>query len=107
MRQTCCRGTTASLRSHPMKRFWPCAALAALTFLPPAFADDAPKPVAKSYEIPYRLTVPKHVMVRAKINGKGPFNFILDTGAPALFVSTKVCKKLGVEPDGRGWGVFD
>jgi hypothetical protein len=51
--------------------------------------------------------VPKHVLVRAKINGKGPFNFILDTGAPALFVATKVCRKLGIEPDGRGWGVFD
>jgi hypothetical protein len=94
-----------------MKRFWPCAALAACVLAPPALADDAPpKPAAKpakSYEIPYRLTVPKHVLVRAKINGKGPFNFILDTGAPALFVATKVCKKLGVEPDGRGWGVFD
>jgi hypothetical protein len=90
-----------------MKRFWPCAALAALSLALPALADDAPKPAAKSYEIPYRLTVPKHVLVRAKINGKGPFNFILDTGAPALFVATKVCKKLGVEPDGRGWGVFD
>jgi hypothetical protein len=90
-----------------MKCFWPCVALAALFLAPQAYADDAPKPAAKSYEIPYRLTVPKHVLVRAKINGKGPFNFILDTGAPALFVSTKVCKKLGVEPDSRGWGVFD
>jgi hypothetical protein len=90
-----------------MKRFWPCAALAAISLALPALADDAPKPAAKSYEIPYRLTVPKHVLVRAKINGKGPFNFILDTGAPALFVATKVGKKLGVEPDGRGWGVFD
>lgn len=90
-----------------MKRFWPGAALAALSLVPPVFAADEAKPAAKSYEIPYRLTVPKHVLVRAKINGKGPFNFILDTGAPALFVATKVCKKLGIEPDSRGWGVFD
>ena len=46
-------------------------------------------------------------MVRAKINGKGPFNFILDTGAPALFVATEVAKKAGVEPDKKGWGTFD
>jgi hypothetical protein len=44
--------------------------------------------------------------VRAKINGKGPFNFILDTGAPALFVATKVADKLGVKAD-KNWGKFD
>ena len=48
--------------------------------------------------------MPKHILVRAKINGKGPFNFILDTGAPALFVSTKVCDKIGVKSDKKGWG---
>src|SRR5579883_2028862 len=90
-----------------MKRFWPCAALAALSLALPARADDAPKPAAKSYEIPYKLTVPKHVLVRAKINGKGPFNFIIDTGAPALFVATAVAKKIGVEPDKNLWGTFD
>src|SRR5436305_3204867 len=65
---------------------------------------DAP---ARRFEVPYRLTVPKHILIRAKINNKGPFNFILDTGAPALFVSTKVCKDLGIEPDKKGWGTFD
>jgi hypothetical protein len=68
----------------------------------PAKADEA-----KTFEVPYRLTDVKHVLIRAKINGKGPFNFILDTGAPALFVSTAVCKKLGIEPDKKGWGTFD
>lgn len=66
-----------------------------------------PATQAKRFEVPYHLTVPKHIMVRAKINGKGPFNFILDTGAPALFVSTKVCNKLGIKPDSAGWGSFD
>lgn len=61
----------------------------------------------KGIEVPYRLTVPKHILVRAKINGKGPFNFILDTGAPALFVATKVAKKIGVPTDAKGWGTFD
>jgi hypothetical protein len=86
---------------------WTRAALVALVLVPPALAGDGPEPAARSYEVPYRLTVPKHVLVRAKINGKGPFNFILDTGAPALFVATRVCDKLGVRPDRRGWGTFD
>jgi hypothetical protein len=92
-----------------MRTLWSCAALAALSLAPAAEAR-APVPdksAPRSFEVPYRLTVPKHVLVRAKINGKGPFNFILDTGAPALFVATPVCKKLGVEADRNGWGTFD
>ena len=52
--------------------------------LPPAFADDqkpTPKKTAVTYEVPYRLAKTKHVMVRVKLNGKGPFNFLIDTGA--------------------------
>src|SRR5271169_3535874 len=74
---------------------------------PPLRADEPKKAEVEQFQVPYRLTIPKHIMVRAKINGKGPFNFILDTGAPALFVSTAVCKKLGIEPDKTGWGTFD
>ena len=65
-----------------MKSFWPCVALAALSLAPWAQGDEPPKPAVKSYEVPYRLTAVKHIVVRAKINGKGPFNFILDTGRP-------------------------
>jgi hypothetical protein len=92
-----------------MRRIWSCLVLAALSVAAPARADGpAPaKTRVRSFEVPYRLTVVKHILVRAKINGKGPFNFILDTGAPALFVSTAVCKRLGVQADRRGWGTFD
>jgi serine protease DegQ len=75
--------------------------------VPSMRADDKPKIEAKSFEVPYRLTVPKHILIRAKINGKGPYNFILDTGAPALFVATKVCDKLKVAKDDKSWGTFD
>jgi len=70
-------------------------------------ADDAKKLDAKSYNVPYRLTTFSHVLVRAKINGKGPFNFIVDTGAPALIVSTAAAKKAGLEPGKNGWTTFD
>ncbi len=62
---------------------------------------------AKSFQVPYRLTKAKHVLVRAKINGKGPYNFILDTGAPALFVTVPVARKLGIKPDNKDWGTLD
>lgn len=70
----------------------------------PAFAQDKPK-AETSYDIPYKLTDTKHVMVRVKLNGKGPFNFILDTGAPAMIMTEAVAKKTGVKLD-KGWGKF-
>jgi len=89
-----------------MRRLWVYTALAALCLAPALRADEGKKE-AKTYQVPYRLTNFNHVMVRAKINGKGPFNFIVDTGAPALFVATAVAEKIGIEPDKTGWGTFD
>jgi hypothetical protein len=94
-----------------------CAAMALLGLMAPVpRAQSAAAPVKdakeakagpKSYEIPYKTTIPKHIVVRVKINGKGPFNLILDTGAPLLFVSTAAGKKAGVKADPDGWAVFD
>jgi hypothetical protein len=74
---------------------------------PPVRAGETKTTPAKTYQVPYRLTSTNHILVRVKINGKGPYHFILDTGAPALFVSTAVCSKLGVQPDAQGWGTFE
>jgi len=68
---------------------------------PPLLADDAP------IAVPFKLTDTQHIMVRVKLNGKGPFNLIIDTGAPALFVATAPSKKAGVTADDKGWGTFD
>jgi hypothetical protein len=89
-----------------MRALWLCTSLA-LALGAPLRADEPKKTDLKTYEVPYQVTKTQHIMVRAKINGKGPFNFILDTGAPALFVATKAAKKAGVEPDKNGWGAFD
>ena len=78
------------------------AALVAPGFV--ARADEPTKAEPKSVLVPYRLTVPKHVLIRAKINGKGPFNFILDTGAPAVFITTKLAEKVGVKARRQGLG---
>src|SRR5438445_253728 len=86
------------------------AALLLLFF--PQYAGSQPatqrnKPPTKVHHVPYRLTDTNHVLVRVKINGKGPYNFVLDTGAPALFVSTAICKKQGIKSDKDKWGTFD
>lgn len=56
--------------------------------------------------VPYRLTDTSHVLLRVKINGKGPFNFIVDTGCPVLIVSAPVGKKLGLKTQ-KGWATLD
>jgi len=93
-------------------RAWLLPRIAALAAAAPLrAADNPPKTTTveatRAVEIPYRLTETQHVMVRVKLNGKGPFNFILDTGAPALFVASKVGKAAGGKPDDKGWTTFD
>ena len=77
----------------------------ALAFAPVGAADKEKKPPT-TFEVPYRLTDTKHVLVRVKLNGKGPFNFIIDTGAPALILTEAVAKKAGGKEDGS-WTTFD
>jgi hypothetical protein len=84
--------------------------LALLLAAGPALAADGAAPKAEapqSFEVPYRLSDTLHVVVRAKINNKGPFNFILDTGAPAVFITEAVAKKVGAKTDAKGWANFD
>ena len=46
-------------------------------------------------------------MVRVKVNGKGPFNLILDTGAPAVFITKKSAEKSGLDTDADGWAAAE
>ena len=71
-------------------------ATAALTACASCLADDAG--IGKSYRVPYRLTDTNHFLVRIRINGKGPFNFLVDTGAPAFFIATETAKKANLTP---------
>jgi hypothetical protein len=88
-----------------MRSRWPVLALFALLLAPPLWAGGqksadeqsaGAKAEGKVYHVPYRLTDTQHILVRAKINGKGPFNFIVDTGAPLLYVAEPVAKKIGL-----------
>jgi hypothetical protein len=54
--------------------------------------------VGQSFRVPYRLTETNHYLVRVRINGKGPFNFLVDSGAPALYVGTETAQAIGLNP---------
>jgi serine protease DegQ len=88
---------------------WRFLVAACCGLLPALARADDPKPAEKpvKFAVPYKLTDTKHVLVRAKINGKGPFNMILDTGAPAVFITKPLAKKVGVDIDKKGWGSLD
>src|SRR3954462_7860277 len=65
----------------------------------PAGAQAGRDPqVGQEFQVPYRLTDTNHFLVRVRINGKGPFNFLVDTGAPAFYVSTDTARKVGLKP---------
>lgn len=57
--------------------------------------------------VPYRLTTTRHVLVRAKINGQGPYNLVLDTGAPVLILAKKLAEPLKIDSDTGGWSTLD
>ncbi len=64
--------------------------ICSLLLLLPLNAGEPKKSPPPTYQVPYRMSGAQHVVVRAKINGKGPYNFIIDTGAPAVFVSKDI-----------------
>jgi hypothetical protein len=61
-----------------------------------ARADDssAKKPVV----VPFELLKTQHMTIQVKINGKGPYRLIFDTGAPVTLINNKVAKEAGVFP---------
>lgn len=87
----------------------------ALTLAPVVYAGEQPKAEPKKSDakfdarpglVPFRLTDTHHTLVRIKINGKGPFNFIVDTGCPVLLIAEPVGKKIGLKTE-NGWSILD
>jgi membrane-associated protease RseP (regulator of RpoE activity) len=67
------------------------------------FAD---KPSAEPVKVPFDLLITKHMVVNIKINGKGPYRVIFDTGAPISLLSTKAAKAAGVIDKNGGNSAF-
>lgn len=50
----------------------------------------------KSVVVPFELLKSRHMAVEVKINGKGPYRLIFDTGAPTNLINNKLAKEAGV-----------
>ena len=65
-------------------------------FASTAFAQDAAAPVA----VPFTQISTGHFLVKVKLNGKGPYNLIFDTGAPMTIIDNRIAKEAGVAAGG-------
>ncbi len=57
------------------------------------------KPVAKPVAVPFELLKSGHMAVMIKVNGKGPYRVIFDTGAPINLLNNKLAKEAGLLKD--------
>lgn len=55
-------------------------------------SPEAKKPAV----VPFEIIGSKHMAVQIKINGKGPYRVIFDTGAPISLLSNKVAEESGL-----------
>ena len=76
-------------------------------FAAPAIEDDdTPRPPDKTelkspvVTVPFDADAPRPI-IEAKINGKGPFRFILDTGAQGLVINADLAKQLDLQSTGK------
>lgn len=50
------------------------------------------------FVVPFETIKSEHMVVQVKINGKGPYRLIFDTGAPDSLVNNKLAKEAGIFP---------
>lgn len=70
----------------------------ALLLLCAPIAQAQDKLDQKPFVVPFELLKTQHMTVQVKINGKGPYRLIFDTGAPVTLINNKVAKEAGVFP---------
>jgi PDZ domain/Aspartyl protease len=58
-------------------------------------ADTPPKKAAP-VTVPFELLKSGHMAVQVKVNGKGPYRLIFDTGAPVMLINNKIARESGI-----------
>lgn len=68
--------------------------------VPPALLE--PLPEGPRYAVPTRLDGAGRVLAPVMVNGRGPFRFILDTGANRAVLAPRLLEALGLQAQGEG-----
>jgi PDZ domain/Aspartyl protease len=89
-----------------MTRFIQAMLLILLAAMP--IRADEPKATEKAKDdkpvvVPFELLKTKHVTLDIKVNDKGPYRVIFDTGAPMTVLNSKLAKEAGLP---KGGGIF-
>jgi len=75
----------------PRRRFAillaPAALLAAVALAPADEAVKDKKEAVKKASVPFEVLATKHILVKATINGQGPFRLIFDVGSPVTLLT--------------------
>jgi hypothetical protein len=83
-----------------MRRAFVLGLAAGLVGLPAAAYPRDPAPEKKADEkpvtVPFELLKSRHMAVQVKLNGKGPYRLIFDTGAPLTLINNRIAKDAGV-----------
>ena len=85
-------------RFRAIRRPLAVASIAALMAgLVPALVAQEPPPAAKAGRVtlPFELVASNHIVVQARINDKGPFRLIFDSGAPVSLLGNKAAEESG------------
>jgi PDZ domain/Aspartyl protease len=77
-----------------MTRYLLPAILAIAAF--PVWADEPKKEKTEPSKVKFDLLKTKHIVVEVKLNGKGPYRLIFDTGAPLMLINNRIAKDAGV-----------
>ncbi len=75
-----------------MRRFFLAPLLVLVAFGPVGAEPPRPQPVV----VPFELLPTGHMTVMVKVNGKGPYKLIFDTGAPVTIINNKVAREAGL-----------
>jgi PDZ domain/Aspartyl protease len=79
-------------------RYLTCAAVLILLMALPARAEKSKD--AKAVVVPFQLLKTKHITLDIKVNGKGPYRVVFDTGAPVTVLNNKLAKEAGLPAGG-------
>jgi membrane-associated protease RseP (regulator of RpoE activity) len=80
--------------------------LSAAVTASPVRADKTVSAEPKPAVVPFEILKTKHMAVQIKVNGKGPYRVIFDTGAPVTLLNNKISKEVGLSPKGGGLPIF-
>jgi membrane-associated protease RseP (regulator of RpoE activity) len=65
------------------------------SLVPALIAQDVPPAKSLKVTLPFELVASNHMVVQAKINDKGPFRLIFDSGAPVSLLGNKAAEESG------------